>query len=160
MIHGRYDYQGDTETYDDLANANLIQVIRAPARLASDPGHFVAALRARRWLGGARVDFPGHFLIALEGGGQPLVLDVFNGGTPLDARGLRGGVETNRRRGRRIAPWPVAADAHPRGVAAAAKQHPIAAFPGRSAGGGAGDLARHAASGRPTPPACGAKLQC
>ena len=30
LIAGRYAYAGDAETYDDLANANLISVIRAP----------------------------------------------------------------------------------------------------------------------------------
>jgi regulator of sirC expression with transglutaminase-like and TPR domain len=35
------------------------------------------------------VDFPGHFMIALPGGGSQLVLDVFDGGQPMDARSLR-----------------------------------------------------------------------
>ena len=35
------------------------------------------------------IDFPGHFMIALPGGGSQLVLDVFDGGQPMDARALR-----------------------------------------------------------------------
>jgi regulator of sirC expression with transglutaminase-like and TPR domain len=35
------------------------------------------------------VDFPGHFLLALAGGGTQMVLDVFAGGTPMDARAMR-----------------------------------------------------------------------
>ncbi len=35
------------------------------------------------------VDFPGHFLVALEGARVQTVLDAFSGGQPLDARDLR-----------------------------------------------------------------------
>jgi len=35
------------------------------------------------------IDFPGHFLIALGGKGSAAVIDVFAGGEPIDAPGLR-----------------------------------------------------------------------
>jgi regulator of sirC expression with transglutaminase-like and TPR domain len=46
------------------------------------------AVRAAGW-NGHGVDFPGHFLVALGSRGQQAVLDVFAGGTPMDARDLR-----------------------------------------------------------------------
>ena len=46
------------------------------------------AARAAGW-GAHGVDFPAHFLIALEGKSVQAVIDVFAGGTTLDARDLR-----------------------------------------------------------------------
>ena len=46
------------------------------------------AAHAAGWRGHG-VDFPAHFLIALQGKEGQVVLDVFNGGTPLGAKDLR-----------------------------------------------------------------------
>ena len=99
LITGRHRYAGDTETYDDPANANLIQVIERRRGLPVSLG--ILWLHCTRTIGWSAhgLDFPGHFLIALEGdtprprpqaGPQQTVLDVFAGGVPLDARDLRG----------------------------------------------------------------------
>ena len=90
LIAGRHRYSGDTETYDDLANANLIHVIGRRRGLPVALGVlWLHAARAAGWHAHG-VDFPGHFLLALSGGGRQAVLDVFAGGTPLDVRELRG----------------------------------------------------------------------
>ncbi len=46
------------------------------------------AARAAGWPAHG-VDFPAHFLVALEGAGGQLVVDVFDGGAVLDAPALR-----------------------------------------------------------------------
>ncbi len=90
LISGRYHYKGDEENYDDLANANLIRVIERRQGLPVSLGIlWLHAARAAGW-GAHGVDFPAHFLIALEGRSSQVALDVFHGGVPLDARHLRG----------------------------------------------------------------------
>jgi regulator of sirC expression with transglutaminase-like and TPR domain len=89
LLGGRYGYTGDAETYDDLANANLIRVIERRRGLPVSLGViWLHTARAAGW-GGHGVDFPAHFLVALEGKSTQAVLDVFHGGTPLNARDLR-----------------------------------------------------------------------
>jgi regulator of sirC expression with transglutaminase-like and TPR domain len=98
LITGRHRYVGDTATYDDLANANMIQVAERRRGLPVALGLiWLHCARAVGWSANG-VDFPGHFLLALEGeaakgrrqaGLQQTVLDVFAGGIPLDAKDLR-----------------------------------------------------------------------
>ncbi|MGI4953686.1 MAG: SirB1 family protein [Janthinobacterium lividum] len=99
LITGRHRYVGDTATYDDLANANLIHVIRRRRGLPVALGIlWLHCTRSIGWTANG-LDFPGHFLLALEGeakrtrprpGPNQTVLDVFAGGVPLDARDLLG----------------------------------------------------------------------
>ena len=87
---GRHGYRGDDETYDDLANANLIRVIERRRGLPVALGIlWLHCAQAAGW-GAHGIDFPGHFLLGIEGDKAKAVLDVFAGGTPLDARDLRG----------------------------------------------------------------------
>ena len=89
LLVGRHGYRGDADTYDDPANANLILVVKRRKGLPVALGVvWLHAARAAGW-NAYGVDFPAHFLIALQGRGTQLVLDVFDGGTPLDARDLR-----------------------------------------------------------------------
>lgn len=89
LLAGRYGYAGDRETYDAPANANLIQVIERRRGLPVALGIlWLHCARAAGWAAHG-LDFPGHFLIALTGGGTQLVLDVFAGGLPLDSRAMR-----------------------------------------------------------------------
>jgi regulator of sirC expression with transglutaminase-like and TPR domain len=79
-------YRGDRETYDDLANADLPQVI---ARRRGLP----VAL-AILWIHAARgcgwrchgLDMPAHFLVRLEAEGASWTLDPFAGGAVLGAQ--------------------------------------------------------------------------
>jgi len=85
----RFGYAGDADSYDDLANANLIRVIERRRGLPVALGVlWLHAARAAGWSAHG-VDFPGHFMVALAHRGTQLVLDVFNGGTPMDAPALR-----------------------------------------------------------------------
>jgi len=89
LLHDRFGYTGDTDTYDDLANANLLRVIARRRGLPVALGVlWLHAAEAAGW-DAHGVDFPGHFLLALAGRGQ-VVVDVFAGGTALDAPTLRG----------------------------------------------------------------------
>jgi regulator of sirC expression with transglutaminase-like and TPR domain len=89
LIANRHRYQGDTETYDDLENANLIRVVERRRGLPVALGVlWLHAARAAGWQAHG-VDFPGHFLIALEGRTGKVTLDVFDAGKRLEARDLR-----------------------------------------------------------------------
>ncbi len=89
LISARRGYTGDTADYDHFDNANLIRVIERRRGLPVALG--ILWLHTARAIGWAAhgVDFPGHFLVALEGGGGRTLLDVFAGGTPLDTAALR-----------------------------------------------------------------------
>jgi len=86
----QYGYEGDTLTYDDPQNANLIRVIERrkglPVALAI---LYLHAARAQGWAA-TGINFPGHFLIRLEDSGGRVILDPFNGGVERDVADLRG----------------------------------------------------------------------
>jgi regulator of sirC expression with transglutaminase-like and TPR domain len=89
LLVGTYGFRGDDETYDDLANANLIRVIDRRRGLPVALGIlWLHAAQAAGWPTHG-LDFPGHFLIGLAGKSTQLVIDVFGGGVPLDAPDLR-----------------------------------------------------------------------
>lgn len=99
LLTGRHGYCGDTDTYDDPANANLMRVIERRRGLPVALGIlWLHCARSIGW-GAHGIDFPGHFLIALEADpagkqqrapmSQQIVLDVFAGGLPLQARDLK-----------------------------------------------------------------------
>lgn len=88
LLHEKLGYAGDTDSYDDPANANLLKVIERRRGLPVTLGIlWLHAAEAAGWEARG-VDFPGHFLVALSGRGQ-VVVDVFGGGAPLEARDLR-----------------------------------------------------------------------
>ncbi len=89
LLAGEYGYMGDVENYDDPANANLIRVIERRRGLPVALGVlWMHAARAAGW-GSHGVDFPAHFLVALEGHKTQVVIDVFDGGRVVSARDLR-----------------------------------------------------------------------
>jgi regulator of sirC expression with transglutaminase-like and TPR domain len=90
LLADEFGYAGDLETYDDPANANLIRVTERRRGLPVALGViWLHAARAAGW-GSHGVDFPAHFLVALEGHKTQVVMDVFNGGQVMTARELRG----------------------------------------------------------------------
>lgn len=89
LLAVEFGYAGDAETYDDPANANLIRVTERRRGLPVALGViWLHTARAAGW-GSHGVDFPAHFLVALEGHKNQVVLDVFNGGQAMTARDLR-----------------------------------------------------------------------
>lgn len=89
LLVATHGYTGDAETYDDLANANLIHVIQRRRGLPVALGViWLHAANAAGW-DAHGLDFPGHFLIGLAGTKEQLVLDPFAGGNVLSAQHLR-----------------------------------------------------------------------
>ncbi|MDF1747505.1 MAG: transglutaminase-like domain-containing protein [Alphaproteobacteria bacterium] len=89
VLFGLHGYSGDTETYDDLQNANIIRVIDRRRGLPVALGILMMHLaRAQGWeMRG--LDFPGHFLLRFECEGERIIVDPFHGGVSLDAPALR-----------------------------------------------------------------------
>jgi len=83
-IVNRYEYKGDQQTYDDMANADLMRVIDRRRGLPVALG--ILYIHAGRGLGWTvdGLDFPGHFLIRVVSGERALVLDPFHGGRIAD----------------------------------------------------------------------------
>lgn len=90
MLADRHGYAGDSETYDDPANANLIRVIERRRGLPVALGIlWIHAARAAGWRAWG-VGFPSHFLLAVEQTeGQPAPIDPFDRGRVLSADDLR-----------------------------------------------------------------------
>jgi regulator of sirC expression with transglutaminase-like and TPR domain len=85
LLAGRHRYRGDSEGYNDLANANLIRVIERRRGLPVALGIlWMHAARAAGW-DAQGLDFPAHFLVGLGGVGGQAVVDPFNRGRVLDA---------------------------------------------------------------------------
>ena len=89
VIARSYAYRGDSETYDDLRNADIVQVIERrkglPVALSI---LYLHVARAQGW-DAEGLAFPGHFLIRIGIDGGRHVVDPFHEGVVLDASDLR-----------------------------------------------------------------------
>ncbi len=89
LLHARFGYEGDQKSYDDPANANLIRVTERRRGLPVALGIlWLHAAEAAGWEAHG-LDFPGHFLLGLNGSSGMVVVDPFHGGLMLDAPALR-----------------------------------------------------------------------
>lgn len=94
IIAEDHGYHGDALTYDDLQNANLMRVIDRRKGLPVALGIlYIHAARAQGW-SAFGVNFPSHFLIALESGGARVLLDPFSGQALDGANELRAFLKT------------------------------------------------------------------
>ncbi|MBL26749.1 MAG: hypothetical protein CMM50_04250 [Rhodospirillaceae bacterium] len=94
VLHERHQYAGDVETYDDLRNADLIQVIDRRRGLPVAIGIlYIGICRALGWQASG-LAFPGHFLINIDEDGRRLIVDPFAGGETRDAEDLRSLLKT------------------------------------------------------------------
>ncbi|TWB22554.1 regulator of sirC expression with transglutaminase-like and TPR domain [Nitrospirillum amazonense] len=85
----RMGYEGDSATYEDLQNANLARVIDRRRGLPVALGIlYMHAARAQGWRM-VGLNFPGHFLIRLDHGGDRAIIDPFGGGRVLSVVDLR-----------------------------------------------------------------------
>jgi len=89
VIATAYGYRGDSETYDDLQNADVARVLERrkglPVALAIVYLHLA---RGQGWEAEG-LAFPGHFLIRIEIDGSRHVLDPFNQGQVVEPPELR-----------------------------------------------------------------------
>jgi regulator of sirC expression with transglutaminase-like and TPR domain len=85
-----FRYLGDEDTYNDLDNANLMRVIERRKGLPVVLGIlYLFAARAQGW-SAAGLNFPGHFLIRLQGhDGRRVIVDPFHGGRVMETPDLR-----------------------------------------------------------------------
>lgn len=90
VLHEQQGYTGDTENYDDLQNANMIRVIERRRGLPVALGllYIIAGRKCGWQIDG--LNFPGHFLVRLEVGGERVIVDPFRAGAEMDAAALRG----------------------------------------------------------------------
>ncbi|MGK2284984.1 SirB1 family protein [Pedomonas sp. V897] len=84
VIAGAFGFAGDRESYDDPANANLIDVIERrkglPVALSI---LYIGAARAVGWQAHG-INMPSHFLIRIGSGTNAVIQDPFSGGAVLD----------------------------------------------------------------------------
>jgi regulator of sirC expression with transglutaminase-like and TPR domain len=89
VIAQAYGYRGDSETYDDLQNAELARVIERrkglPVALSI---LYLHVARAQGW-DAEGLAFPAHFLIRITIDGARHVIDPFHDGAVRDAAELR-----------------------------------------------------------------------
>jgi len=89
VVAEQHGYGGDRRTYDDLQNANLIRVIDRRKGLPVALGIlYIHAARAQGWRAFG-INFPGHFLIAVEDDEERVILDPFEGGLQVDLARLQ-----------------------------------------------------------------------
>lgn len=89
IIFDQYNYQGNSERYDDLENADLCAVIER--RKGMPIALSIICIHVAKALGwdAVGIAMPGHFVCRLEAGGERIVFDPFNGGKELNAVDLR-----------------------------------------------------------------------
>jgi len=77
-------YRGNTKDYYDPRNSFLAQVLDRKIGIPISLSVLYLEVARRLGLGAAGVGFPGHFLVRVDGGIRPLILDPFGGGAALD----------------------------------------------------------------------------
>jgi regulator of sirC expression with transglutaminase-like and TPR domain len=108
-LHLAHRYTGDAETYDDLQNANLMRVIDRRKGLPVALGVlYIHAARAQGWRMRG-LNFPGHFLVRLEHGGERVIVDPFHDGRTCGPAELRELVKLGGGRDAEISPLHYAA---------------------------------------------------
>lgn len=83
------DYQGDTETYDDLDNADLIRTIDRRKGMPITLSIIYKAVGDVLGWDIHGLNFPGHFILRLDIGSHRIMFDPFEGCKILQAADLR-----------------------------------------------------------------------
>ncbi len=82
-------YRGDDQTYDDLQNADLMNVIQRRKGLPVALGIlYIHSARTQGW-NAYGLNFPGHFLLAVEKNGERAIIDPFHEGVSRRPNELR-----------------------------------------------------------------------
>ncbi len=108
-LAGEFGFRGDSETYDDLANADLARVLDRRRGLPVTLGIlYIHAARAQGWEAEG-LNFPNHFLVRATAGADRAILDPFNGGRRMEAPDLRALLRETAGPGAALAPGATAA---------------------------------------------------
>jgi regulator of sirC expression with transglutaminase-like and TPR domain len=103
-LHLAHRYTGDAETYDDLQNANLMRVIDRRKGLPVALGIiYIHAARKQGWRMSG-LNFPGHFLIRLDHGGERAIVDPFHDGRRCGTAEMRELIKLGGGRGAELLP--------------------------------------------------------
>lgn len=86
VIGGEYGFQGESESYDDPANADLIAVINRRRGLPVALSIIYVALARRVGWNATALNTPGHVLVRIGAYPQAVVIDPFNEGVIVDRR--------------------------------------------------------------------------
>jgi len=89
IIARGYAYRGDTESYDDLQNADLVRVIERRKGLPVALSILYLHVARQQGWDAEGLAFPGHFLIRVAIDGARHVVDPFHDGALRDAADLR-----------------------------------------------------------------------
>ena len=104
VLFKRHGYQGDSETYDDMQNANLIRVIDRRKGLPVALGIlYIHVARAQGWRCNG-TNFPVHFLVYLESDEAVTMIDPFFGGQVVDRDALERRLESLTGKGAELEP--------------------------------------------------------
>ncbi|MSP77240.1 MAG: tetratricopeptide repeat protein [Rhodospirillaceae bacterium] len=89
VIARSYAYRGDSETYDDLQNADIVRVVERRKGLPVALSILYLHLARGQGWDAEGLAFPGHFLIRVGIDGARHVVDPFHDGVVRDAADLR-----------------------------------------------------------------------
>lgn len=81
-------FRGNTDDYYDPRNSFLAQVLARKVGIPITLSVLYLEVARRLGLDAAGVGFPGHFLVRVDGGPAPLILNPFGGGVALDRPAL------------------------------------------------------------------------
>jgi regulator of sirC expression with transglutaminase-like and TPR domain len=90
IVARSYGYRGDTDSYDDLQNADLVRVVERRKGLPVALSILYLAVARQQGWAAEGLAFPAHFLIRVGIEGARHVVDPFNEGAVRDAAELRG----------------------------------------------------------------------
>ncbi len=85
VLHGRYGYAGDRQSYDEPANANMLQVIERRRGLPVALAILYLGIAGRMGWEAAGLNVPGHFFIRIGDAESHVLQDPFDGGAILTA---------------------------------------------------------------------------
>ena len=104
VLFERHGYRGNSKTYDDMQNANLMRVIDRRKGLPVALGIlYIHVARAQGWRCNG-TNFPAHFLVRLESDDAVTMVDPFHGGQELDRDALGRRLESSMGEGAELEP--------------------------------------------------------
>ena len=104
VLFERHDCQGDSETYDDMQNANLMRVIDRRKGLPVALGIlYIHVARAQSWRCHG-TNFPAHFIVRLESDEGVIMIDPFHGGRKIGRYALERQLESALGEGAELKP--------------------------------------------------------